>query len=60
MLADPCIPLSLFTLQHPRKDAGAGDWGVCEDAPKLSHVWEKVNFYHTPGSNRSSGQSELS
>lgn len=50
MPAAPCVPLSLFTLQHLRKDAGAGEWGVRERAPKLSRVWEQVNFCHTPGS----------
>lgn len=52
MLVDPRIPLSLFAPQHPRKDAGDGEWGVCTYAPKLSRVWEKVNFCHTPGSDR--------
>lgn len=50
VLADPCVPLLLFTLQHPWKDAGDGERGACERAPKLSRVWEKVNFCHTPGS----------
>lgn len=50
MLADLCVPLPLFTQQHSGKDAGDGEWGVCEHAPELSHVWEKVNFCHTPGS----------
>ena len=36
--ADPCLPLSLFTPQHPGKEARDGEWGMCKRAPKLSHV----------------------